>query len=238
MVAVCLHQPNFIPWTKLMAKIVASDVYVVYDTVQFTRTEYHNRQWIRARNGPMLLSVPVCNARHRQRLCDVRLVQNDDWRGYHLRILKQEYCRSPFFGDVFPLVAEVYRQPHTMLVDFNTDMMATLFQYLEFRTKIVKASELSHHGDNTDRLIQLTAAVGGDEHITSTWGTDREYIDWARVADAGLKVRTQEFTHPRYRQQFEPFVAHLGVLDLIFAQGRAASETIARSSHFPHALTD
>ena len=235
MVAVCLHQPNFIPWTKLMAKIVASDVYVVYDTVQFTRTEYHNRQRIRARNGPMLLSVPVCNAKHRQRLCDVRLVQNDDWRGYHLRILEQEYRRSPFFGEVFPLVAEVYGQPHTMLVDFNTDLMETLLQYLGCRTEIVRASGLSHDGDNTDRLIQLTAAVGGDEHITSTWGTDRVYIDWARVVDAGLKVRTQEFTHPQYRQQFEPFEAHLGVLDLIFAQGKAASQTIARSSRFPHA---
>ena len=44
MTSVCLHQPNFMPWTKLLAKIAASDVYVAYDTVQFTRTEYHNRQ--------------------------------------------------------------------------------------------------------------------------------------------------------------------------------------------------
>jgi len=235
MVAVCLHQPNFIPWTKLMAKISASDVYVVYDTVQFTRTEYHNRQRIRARNGPMLLSVPVYSARHRQRLCDVRLVQNDDWRGYHLRILKQEYGRSPFFGEVFPLVAQVYQRPHRMLVDFNIDLVATLCEYLECRTKIVKATDLSHDGDNTDRLIQLTIAVGGDEHITSTWGTDRKYIEWGRVADAGLKVRTHEFTHPVYRRQFDPFVPYLGVLDLVFAQGRAAAETIARSSDFPYA---
>ena len=44
MVGVCLHQPNYLPWTKLLAKIAMSDVYVAYDSVQFTRSEYHNRQ--------------------------------------------------------------------------------------------------------------------------------------------------------------------------------------------------
>ena len=236
MVGVCLHQPNFLPWTKLFAKIAASDVYVAYDSVQFTRTEFHNRQRLRASNGPLLLSVPVRNAKHRQRLCEVQLVHDIDWRGYHLRILRQEYRRSPFFGEVFPLVAQIYERPHLRLVDFNLDLVATLCEYLEFRTKIIKATDLSHDGDNTDRLIQLTIAAGGDEHITSTWATERKYIDWERVAQAGLKVRTQEFTHPVYRQQSEPFVPHLSALDLIFAEGRAAAKTIARSSNFPYAL--
>jgi hypothetical protein len=44
MVGVCLHQPNYLPWTKLLAKIAMSDADVAYDSVQFTRSEYHNRQ--------------------------------------------------------------------------------------------------------------------------------------------------------------------------------------------------
>ena len=83
MVGVCLHQPNYLPWTKLLAKIAMSDVYVAYDSVQFTRSEYRNRQRLRACGGSVLLSVPVRNARRRQRLCDVRLDPARDWRGYH-----------------------------------------------------------------------------------------------------------------------------------------------------------
>jgi hypothetical protein len=37
-VTVSVHQPNFLPWVKLLDKIIASDVYVVYDTVQFTKS--------------------------------------------------------------------------------------------------------------------------------------------------------------------------------------------------------
>ncbi len=127
------------------------------------------------------------------------------------------------------------RSHHTMLVEFTTDLISTILDYLGCRTRLVLASSLPHSGDNTDRLIQLTTGVGGDEHITSTWGTERRYIDWPRVADAGIKVRTQEFIQPRYRQQFEPFVPDLGVLDLLFAQGKSAFTTIAGSSNFPYA---
>ena len=35
---VSVHQPNFMPWLKLLDKILASDVYIAYDTAQFTKT--------------------------------------------------------------------------------------------------------------------------------------------------------------------------------------------------------
>lgn len=233
MTSTCLHQPNFIPWTKLIAKIAACDVYVAYDSVQFTRTEYHNRQRLRGRHDAVLLSVPVQRAKSRQPLCDVQLESVSDWRGYHLRIIEQEYRRAPYFDAVFALVQTVYERGHTNLVDLNLDLLQEMLGYLEFDTQITRATDFPHTGDNTDRLIQLTRLVGADEHLTSTWGTERRYIEWDRVAAAGIKVRTQAFTHPTYRQQFEPFVPNLGVLDLLFASGPDARRHIQDSSSFP-----
>jgi hypothetical protein len=77
------------------------------------------------------------------------------------------------------------------------------------------------------------ARVGGDEHLTSTWGTNRKYIDWTRVGAARIVVRTQEFVHPVFRRQFEPFEPNLVVLNLLFSQGSSAMTTSTRSSRFP-----
>lgn len=233
MTSACLHQPNFIPWTKLMAKLVSSDVYVAYDSVQLTRTEFHTRQRLRSRHGDVLLSVPVRGARHRPPLSGVQMVEDTDWRGYHLRIVEQEYRRAPHFSAVFELLSAVYARPHRMLVDLNLDLLAALLNYLDADVAIRRATGFPHAGDNTDRLIQLTRAVGADEHVTSTWGTSRRYIDWDRVRAAGIGVRAQEFVHPVYRQAFDPFVPDLGVLDLLFARGRRAIDDIRASSAFP-----
>src|SRR5262249_57060111 len=62
-IRVSLHQPNFLPWTKLVDKILASDIYIAYDSVQYTHSEFHARQWITGRDGPVWLSGPVLNRR-------------------------------------------------------------------------------------------------------------------------------------------------------------------------------
>src|SRR6266568_1310825 len=56
---VSVHQPNFLPWTKLFDKVLGSDVYIAYDSVQYTRSEFHSRQLITGRDGPLWLSVAV-----------------------------------------------------------------------------------------------------------------------------------------------------------------------------------
>ena len=127
-----------------------------------------------------------------------RTRHGSDWRGYHLRVIEQEYRRAPYFAEVFPLVRGVYAGDHADAGRLQPRSARDRFcDYLGYRdARFVGHSILPHAGDNTDRLIQLTTAVGGDEHITSTWGTDRRYIDWDRVADAGITVRTQEFVAP------------------------------------------
>src|SRR5262249_28622039 len=85
---VCLHQPNFLPWTKLVDKLLASDIYIAYDSVQYTHSEFHARQWISGRDGPVWLSVPVLTrGRSRQPLYKAELVPGRAWRDAHLRLL-------------------------------------------------------------------------------------------------------------------------------------------------------
>jgi WbqC-like protein family len=221
---VSVHQPNFLPWTKLFDKVLASDVYIAYDSVQYTRSEFHSRQWIAGRHGPVWLSVPVLTrGRGRQLLHEVELVPDRGWRAAHLRLLAEHYRGAPYFREVAALLESVYGGDDDLLVDFNLRLLETLLAYVGATVRVVRATRFDHAGDNTERIIQLTRAVSGDVHLTSTYGTARQYIDWTRVADAGIAVESQCFTEPRYRQQFEPFRPNVSMIDLLFATGPAAA---------------
>jgi hypothetical protein len=118
----CLHQPNFLPWTKLIAKVLASDIWIVYDSAQYTKTEFHSRQRIKACTGQAVsLAVPVVRAgRPRfQTLHDVELCVEHDWHSAHLRRLRERYQRTPFWPEVRDLVEAVYGSGHSHLVEFN-----------------------------------------------------------------------------------------------------------------------
>jgi hypothetical protein len=236
-IRVSLHQPNFLPWTKLFDKILASDVYIAYDSVQYTRSEFHARQWITGRNGPVWLSVPVLTrGRGRQPLYKAELVPGRAWRDAHLRLLTEHYQGAPYFREVMAVLGKVYAEDDDLLVDFNLRLLHALLDYIGASVRVVRATSYQHVGDNTERVIQLTRAVGGDVHLTSTYGTPRQYIDWKRVAAAGIAVESQRFTEPRYRQQFEPFRPNLSVVDLLFAVGPAAAGLLGEMRQFDPVL--
>ena len=235
---VSVHQPNFLPWTKLFDKVLGSDVYIAYDSVQYTRSGFHSRQRITGRDGPVWLSVPVLiRGRGRQPLCAVELVGDRAWRAAHLRLLTEHYRGAPYYREVMAVLESVYADDDRLLVDFNLRLLRALLDYVGATVRIARATWFDHGGDNTERIIQLTRAVAGDVHLTSTYGTPREYVDWTRVATAGIAVESQQFSEPRYRQQFEPFQPDLSVVDLLFAMGPAATGLLSARRQFDRVLT-
>jgi WbqC-like protein family len=230
MTVVSVHQPNFLPWLKLLAKILDSDVWIAYDTVQFTRSEFHARQRVLTYTGPAWLTVPVRRVPGvREPIAAVRIETRQPWAYRHLRTLRAGYARTPCFDEVRDLVETVYSRQHDLLADLNVALVRAITGYLGSPVRIVRASTVDHHGDNTERLVDLVRGVGGDVHLTSTYGTERGYIDWDRVAAAGIEVRPQRFEHPRYEQAWPGFTPGLACLDLLFARGRDSAGVLAEA---------
>jgi hypothetical protein len=231
--AVSVHQPNFMPWLKLLDKVLASDVYVAYDTVQYTKSEYHARQRVRTPDGPVWLTVPLLSVTGtRQTIEQVRIDPKQPFRRRHLKQLRVGYAKAPFFGEVYGLVEEVYARDQARLVDLSVDLVEAFCRYLGSPVRIVRASSVPHAGDNTERLTQLVRAVGGTVHLTSTYGTGRRYVDWERVQAAGIAIRSQCFRHPEYEQPWPGFVPNLAAVDMLFACGPATAEILAARRRF------
>jgi hypothetical protein len=232
-VAVSVHQPNFQPWIKLLDKVLASDVYVAYDTVQYTRSEYHSRQRILTPDGPAWLSVPVLSVKGETQLLEqVRIDGNQPFRQRHLKLLRIGYAKAPYFDEVYGLVEEVYGREHTMLVDLSLDLIEAVARYVASPVRMVRASSLPHGGDNTERLIDLVRAVGGTVHLTSTFATGRRYIEWERMEAAGIPIRSQDYDHPVYPQRRPGFVPHLAAVDMLFACGPDTATMLAGRRRF------
>lgn len=224
MVVVSVHQPNFMPWLKLLTKILNSDVYVAYDSVQFTRQEFHARQLFMARNGTaQWLTVPVVSTGSRQILCDVRVAENG-WRQKHLDFLADSYSAAPYFDEVFALISTVYEREHDSLVSHSLDLIEQFCRYLGSDVRIVRATSLHHEGSREERLLQLVLNAGGCAHLTSTSST--HVIDWEGFAQAGIPVYMQEFDHPSYPQPAQPFLPNLSAVDMLFNTGKDAASLL------------
>ncbi|HYE84933.1 MAG TPA: WbqC family protein, partial [Vicinamibacterales bacterium] len=107
-VAVIL-QPSYLPWLGYFEQVHRSDVFVVYDCVQFDKESWRNRNRIKGPGGPQWLTVPVLTSgRQRPSNRDIEIDNSGCWRRKHYRSLQQCYGQSPFFDDYVPLLAALY----------------------------------------------------------------------------------------------------------------------------------
>ena len=56
---IAILQSNYIPWKGYFDIIQKSDVFVIYDEVQYTKNDWRNRNLIKTPNGLEWLTIPV-----------------------------------------------------------------------------------------------------------------------------------------------------------------------------------
>ena len=105
---VCIHQPNYLPWLGFFKKIALSDIYVVFDDVQYpTGKDFHNRNQIKTNNGKMWLTASVLGKKDLKPWNQIE-INNNGLKEKHLINIKSFYKKSPYFDAYYPILENIY----------------------------------------------------------------------------------------------------------------------------------
>lgn len=213
---VTIHQPQFLPWLGYLDKIARADLFVVLDQVQFKKQEWQNRNRIRTAHEWQWITVPVLH-RFGQRINEVWVNQQVDWRRQHLRALAIHYARAPYRDQVLSGLRQVYETAWDRLVDLNLTVIRWLMETFQIRTPVRLASDLSLREHPTDRLIDICRLSGATCYLAGAGA--EHYMDRPRFEASGLQLELQQFRHPVYGQCYEPFIPGMSALDLLMTEG-------------------
>lgn len=219
------------PWCGYFYKYLLSDVFVVMDTVQYSKGTVINRVKVRGAAGPMWLTVPVVTGgRAGQPISAVELEPGADWKRVHLNTLRTYYGRTPFFSRYFPVIEEIYGAGITTLLELNDRLFVAALGCLGLTpAKVVKLSTLEAGGRASDLVLNIVKAVGGECYLSGTGA--RSYNDAAAFAANGIRLTYMEFAHPIYQQgRHDDFVPGLSVIDLLFNHGPDAVDIMRRDN--------
>lgn len=229
MTVVAIHQPNYLPWLGFFGKALDSDVFVLYDNVQFEKGGYTNRVRIKSSQGAQWLTQPVVtHGRAYQEIQHVELVDSD-WRRKHLTSLRSSYGRAPHFQQYFGQLGSILSDPTPSLARCNARLIDWVFDVLGLRPRLVHASDLVREAtDPTERLIRLVKAVGGDTYLSGGGGF--KYQDLTAFNRAGIRVTRCRSIFPEYPQLWGAFVPGLSILDLLFNCGPTSRAYVAQGA--------
>jgi hypothetical protein len=225
-VAVVL-QPSYLPWLGYFAQLRQSDVFVLYDDVQFDKNGWRNRNRIKTAQGPQWLTVPVLTTgQQRPANREVTIDNKQPWRKKHLAALRQNYARAPYFAQTIGTFEALYEQEWQRLLDLNVATFDAVNRLLGLRREICLASELGVEGQGAERLVGICQKLDADRFYEGASG--RDYIDNTLFTDAGIAINYQDYQHPVYPQLHGDFIPFLSVVDLLFNCGPKSLEILAR----------
>jgi hypothetical protein len=225
-VAVIL-QPSYLPWLGYFAQMHRSDVFVLYDDVQYDKHSWRNRNRVKTPQGAQWLTVPVLTKGQNWPTNREVLIDNkQDWAKKHLQSLRQNYARAAYFKPTINWFEEIYSRPWERLFDLNLACFNVLCEALGVRREIRLSSKLGVDGSNVHRLIGICQRVGANAFYEGAAG--RDYIDDSVFAAVGIEISYQDYRHPVYPQLHGEFTPFLSVVDLLFNCGPRSLEILVQ----------
>lgn len=220
-------QPGYLPWLGFFDQMRRSDLFVIYDDVQYDKHSWRNRNRVKAASGePFWLTVPVRHSGQGwPRILEVEIDARTAWGRKHVGTLRQFYARAPFLRRYLPELEEMLCRPWQRLVDLDLAVAGLLAGWLGLTTRTVRSSELGVPGEASDRLLALCKRFGARRYLTGD--AARDYLDVGAFAREGVEVVWQEYVHPTYPQQHGAFVPYLSAVDLLLNCGDESAAVLA-----------
>jgi hypothetical protein len=221
---VAIVQSNYIPWKGYFDLINRVDEFILYDTAQYTRRDWRNRNRIKTPNGLIWLTISVhVKGNYYQKIKDTR-ISDPEWNRKHWKNIVHNYSKAKYFKNYKEQFESLYFEcREKYLSRINYRFMVSICEILGIETKISWAMEYELADGKNEALIDMCKQTGASEYISGP--AAKGYIDEKLFKSEGIQLEFMDYTgYPEYHQLYPPFEHAVSIIDLIFNEGLDANK--------------
>lgn len=219
---IAIIQSCYIPWKGFFDLIGRCDRYVTYDSAQFVKGHWHNRNRIKTAAGVKWLTIPVkTSGQLGQPIRDVEV--SEKWADRHWSTIKQAYKQTRYFADYAELIGSWYEQADKTenLSQINAIFIKGIASLLELTTTITDDTEYDFDGAPSEKVLAIVRAAGADRYLSGP--SAKSYLDESIFAASGIAVDWMDYgPYKPYPQLHGAFDHAVSSLDLLFNTGPEA----------------
>lgn len=215
-----IMQPYFMPYLGYFSLIKNTDEFILFDTVQFIRHGWIERNRILKPNGGwQYFQVPIIKKNGRETVIkDVRVNNSENWKSKIIAQLQHYKKTAPFYKIVVELLNDVFDSDYDDIVLLNKVSLERICSYLGIARKMKVFSEM--HLDIApvsapdEWALNICKAIEGvDEYWNPIGGLS--FFDKSKYNNAGIKIFFQEMVLTPYRQFGSGFEPGLSIIDVM-----------------------
>jgi len=224
-----LIQSNFIPWIGYFDFIKQCDLFIFHDDLQYTKSDWRNRNRIKTPNEIRWINVPVLYKESLKTTIDqTKINYKTDWVSEHEKWLTLSYKKAKFFELIFPKYLSIVQKKYETISELNQNMIFWVMSELNIQTKTINSRQLSAIGSKTDRVIDILKKVNAKSYLSGPAAKD--YLDENMFAKNNINLFYKSYSYFPYPQLHGEFVPGLSIIDLLFNCGPESNKYINSSS--------
>lgn len=222
---VVIMQPTYLPWIGYFDLMDTADVFVIFDTVQFEKQAWQQRNRIKsAENQSRWLTVPVIQDLG-QKINDVKINNSRPWLRKHWGTIEQYYRRAPYWKMYRDGLSAIYSRPWDSLLELNLALSKFIKDQFGIKTELVRASALPVAGEKVRLLVNICHYLKADVYLSPARAAD--YIEEDNIfGPEAISLIYHQYEHPVYTQMFRGFIAYMSSIDLLFNEGPKSLDII------------
>ena len=218
---VIITQSNYIPWKGYFTTMKKATHLVLYDTAQYTRRDWRNRNKIISPQGPVWLSIPIdVKGKYHQQINEAK-VKDHAWAHDHWNKISQYYKKAPHFDEYSQHFENLYLEKLKeleFLSDINRLLLQKCVDLLGIDIKIMDSREFNLRGGKTEKLVNICEDLNADEYFTGP--AAKGYIEEEQFRRKNIDFTFYDLENfPMYVQQWGDFEHHVSILDMFFNLG-------------------
>jgi hypothetical protein len=216
---VAIMQPYFAPYLGYISLIKHSDEFILFDTVQFIRHGWIERNRILKQNvGWLYIQVPLEKFSRETLIRDVKINNEADWKKKILSQLVIYKKTAPNYHKVVNLLNEVFEKEYTSIVQLNKVLLENICAYLGFPKTLPIFSEMNLEIDEAkmpdEWALNICKKLGNDiTYINPTGGLN--FFDRQKYMNNNIQIYFQKINLEPYTQNRNSFEAGLSIIDVM-----------------------
>ena len=214
---IAIMQPYLFPYIGYFSLIKNTDYFVFFDTPQYIRKGWINRNRILSTNGDVTyFTVPIQKADRNTPINKSVISYNYDWK---VKILGQLniYKKAPNYDKVINLVNDVFNTDTMLISDLAIKSIVKTCEYLDIDIKYDIFSKMNlalpEVKEPDEWALYITKELGYNTYINPPGGMSFFNREKYQINDVDLQFLVQEIIP--YRQNREVFIPALSMIDVM-----------------------
>lgn len=215
---VAIMQPYLFPYIGYFSLIKNTDHFVFFDTPQYIRKGWINRNRLLSCNGQdVYFTVPVEKCSRETIIKNVKISNGNNWKEKWLGQLSVYKKKAPYYYNVVDIINETMDNKTEYISDLAINSIIKTCEYLDLNIKYDVFSQMDlgdiQAQEPDEWALYITQKMGYDTYVNPPGG--KSFFDRKKYMDADIKLEFLTQKLDQYNQKSKEFIPGLSIIDLM-----------------------